>query len=89
MLAYAASNFVQPIKQVSIVGFDFPKEEMDELKKRGVELEGVEVVPDKKSFFWSGRYHMDMNTRDTLVTDLNVLLDFDPVLPESYREQSS
>jgi sugar/nucleoside kinase (ribokinase family) len=84
-VAYAASNFVQPIKQVSIVGFDFPKEEMDELKKRGVELEGVEVVPDKKSFFWSGRYHMDMNTRDTLVTDLNVLLDFDPVLPESYQ----
>ncbi len=84
-VAYAASNFVQPIKQVSIVGYDFPKEEMDELKKRGVELEGVEVVPDKKSFFWSGRYHMDMNTRDTLVTDLNVLLDFDPVLPESYQ----
>lgn len=84
-VAYAASNFVQPIKQVSIVGFDFPKEEMDELKKRGVELDGVEVVPDKKSFFWSGRYHMDMNTRDTLVTDLNVLLDFDPVLPESYQ----
>ncbi|AXY76918.1 sugar kinase [Paraflavitalea soli] len=84
-VAYAASNFVQPIKQVSIVGFDFPKEEMDELTKRGVELDGVEVVADKKSFFWSGRYHMDMNTRDTLVTDLNVLLDFDPVLPESYQ----
>lgn len=84
-VAYAASKFVQPIKQVSIVGFDFPKEEMDELSSRGVELEGVEVVPDKKSFFWSGRYHMDMNTRDTLVTDLNVLLDFNPVLPESYQ----
>ncbi|MDF2186872.1 PfkB family carbohydrate kinase [Paraflavitalea sp. CAU 1676] len=84
-VAYAASKFVQPIKQVSIVGFDFPKEEMDELRKRGVELEGVEVVPDKKSFFWSGRYHMDMNTRDTLVTDLNVLLDFNPQLPESYQ----
>lgn len=85
-VSYAASNFVQPIKQVSIVGFDFPKEEMDELRKRGVELDGVEVVPDKKSFFWSGRYHMDMNTRDTLVTDLNVLLDFNPVLPASYQE---
>lgn len=84
-VAYAASNFVQPIKQVSIVGFDFPKEEMDALKKRGVELDGVEVVPDKKSFFWSGRYHMDMNSRDTLVTDLNVLLDFNPELPESYQ----
>lgn len=85
-VAYAASNFVQPIQQVSIVGFDFPKEEMDSLAQRGVQLDGVVVVPDKKSFFWSGRYHMDMNTRDTLVTDLNVLADFDPVLPESYRD---
>lgn len=84
-VAYAASKFVKPIKQVSIVGFDFPKEEMDELRQRGVELDGVEVVPDKKSFFWSGRYHMDMNSRDTLVTDLNVLLDFNPQLPESYQ----
>ena len=83
--AYAAANFVQPIQQVSIVGFDFPKEEMDELTRRGVQLDGVEVVPDKKSFFWSGRYHMDMNSRDTLVTDLNVLADFNPVLPDSYK----
>jgi sugar/nucleoside kinase (ribokinase family) len=84
-VALAASNFIKPIQQISIVGFDFPKEEMDELKQRGVELEGVKVVPDKKSFFWSGRYHLDMNSRDTLVTDLNVLLDFDPVVPESYQ----
>jgi sugar/nucleoside kinase (ribokinase family) len=84
-VAYAASNFIQPIQQISIVGFDFPKEEMQELQGRGVELEGVKVVPDKKSFFWSGKYHMDMNSRDTLVTDLNVLLDFDPVVPESYQ----
>lgn len=84
-VAYAASNFVQPVQQISIVGFDFPKEEMDELRKRGVQLEGVKVVPDKKSFFWSGRYHLDMNSRDTLVTDLNVLLDFDPVVPESFQ----
>lgn len=84
-VAYAASNFVQPIKQVSIVGYDFPQEEMDELKSRGVQLEGVEIVADKKSFFWSGRYHMDMNTRDTLVTDLNVLLDFNPQIPASYQ----
>ncbi|HUB60877.1 MAG TPA: PfkB family carbohydrate kinase [Puia sp.] len=83
--AYAASNFVRPINQVSIVGHDFEQKEMDELAKRGVNLEGVEVVKDKKSFFWSGRYHLDMNTRDTLVTDLNVLLDFNPVIPESYQ----
>src|SRR4030095_4535490 len=84
-IAYAASNFVQPIQQISIVGFDFPKKERQELQKRGVQLEGVKVVPDKKSFFWSGRYHMDMNSRDTLVTDLNVLADFDPKVPDSYQ----
>lgn len=84
-VAYAAANFVQPIQQVSIVGYDFPKEEMEELKRRGVQLEGVEIVPGKKSFFWSGRYHEDMNSRDTLVTDLNVLADFNPQIPESYQ----
>lgn len=84
-VAYAASNFGVPVQQVSIVGYDFPKEEMEELQKRGVQTEGVEVVPDKKSFFWSGKYHIDMNTRDTLVTDLNVLADFDPKIPDSYQ----
>ncbi len=84
-VAYAASHLVKPILQISIVGEDFPKEEMEELKKRGVQLDGVEIVAGKKSFFWSGKYHLDMNTRDTLVTDLNVLADFDPVVPESYQ----
>ena len=84
-VAYAASNFVTPIQQISIVGYDFPQSEMDEMKKRGVSLEGVEIVKDKKSFFWSGKYHLDMNSRDTLVTDLNVLADFNPVVPDSYQ----
>jgi len=84
-VAYAAANFIQPIQQVSIVGNDFPQEEMDELTRRGVELDGVEIVKDKKSFFWSGKYHLDMNTRDTLVTDLNVLEDFNPVVPDTYQ----
>lgn len=84
-VAYTASNFIKPIQQVSIIGEDFPKEELDELTKRGVDLSGVENIKGKKSFFWSGKYHMDMNTRDTLVTDLNVLADFDPVIPESYQ----
>jgi sugar/nucleoside kinase (ribokinase family) len=84
-VAYAASHFVKPVQQISIVGFDFPNEEMEEMKKRGVQLEGVEIVPDKKSFFWSGRYHEDMNSRDTLITDLNVLADFDPKVPDSYQ----
>ena len=84
-VAYAAINFVKPVQQISIVGYDFPKEEMEELRKRGVHLDGVEIVPDKKSFFWSGRYHEDMNSRDTLVTDLNVLADFNPKVPDSYQ----
>ena len=83
-VAYAACNFIQPIHQISIIGYDFPEEEIAELKTRGVAMDGVEVIKDKKSFFWSGRYHEDMNTRDTFVTDLNVLADFDPKLPESY-----
>jgi sugar/nucleoside kinase (ribokinase family) len=84
-VALAASNFITPIQQISIVGYDFPQEEMDELKKRGVELDGVEIVADKKSFFWSGKYHLDMNSRDTLITDLNVLADFNPTVPDSYQ----
>ena len=84
-VAYAAGNFVTPIQQISIVGNDFPQEEMDELKSRGIELDGVEIVKDKKSFFWSGKYHLDMNSRDTLITDLNVLEDFNPIVPDSYQ----
>lgn len=84
-VAYAASYFVQPVQQVSIVGYDFAEDEMNEMKRRGIQLEGVEIVPDKKSFFWSGKYHMDMNSRDTLVTDLNVLMDFNPAIPDSYQ----
>ncbi|MFZ1528220.1 MAG: PfkB family carbohydrate kinase [Ferruginibacter sp.] len=84
-VAYAASNFVTPVQQISIVGYDFPLEEMESLQSRGVQTEGVEVVTNKKSFFWSGKYHIDMNTRDTLVTDLNVLEDFNPIVPDSYQ----
>ena len=84
-VAYAASKFVQSVQQISIVGYDFPKQELEDLKALGVHTEGVEIVPDKKSFFWSGKYHLDMNSRDTLVTDLNVLEDFNPKVPESYQ----
>ncbi len=84
-IAYAASYFTQPVQLVSVVGYDFEQAEMDEMKKRGVQLEGVEIVKDEKSFFWSGKYHLDMNSRDTLITDLNVLANFKPVVPESYQ----
>jgi sugar/nucleoside kinase (ribokinase family) len=85
-IALSASNFITPIKQISIVGGDFPQAELDFLASRGVKLEGVEVKKDQKSFFWSGKYHLDMNERDTLDTQLNVLADFKPVVPESYQD---
>jgi sugar/nucleoside kinase (ribokinase family) len=84
--AYSAAYSYHPIKQISIVGGDFPQEELDELSKRGVSCEGVEVVKEGKSFFWSGKYHMDMNTRDSLITELNVLEQFNPQVPDSYQD---
>jgi sugar/nucleoside kinase (ribokinase family) len=84
-IAWSASNFTRPIQQISIVGGDFPREELSVLEARGVQMEGVQVKKDKKSFFWHGRYHLDMNTRDTLETQLNVLGDFEPVVPPGYQ----
>jgi len=84
-IAWSASNFARPIYQVSVVGGDFPQEELDALAARGVQLEGVQIKKDERTFFWSGRYHMDMNTRDTLDTQLNVLGTFNPVIPDSYQ----
>jgi sugar/nucleoside kinase (ribokinase family) len=84
-IAWCASNFT-PVKQISVVGGDFPQAELDALTARNVNLEGVQIKKDEKTFFWSGRYHMDMNSRDTLVTELNVLADFKPVVPESYQD---
>ena len=84
-IAWAASNFVKPINQVSVIGEDFPQTELDALTVKGVALDGVQVKKGEKSFYWSGKYHMDMNTRDSLATELNVLADFQPVIPESYQ----
>lgn len=85
-IAWSASNFTQPIKQLSVVGGDFPKDELQMLEARGVVTEGVQIKENEKSFFWSGKYHLDMNTRDTLDTQLNVLADFDPIVPDSYQD---
>lgn len=87
-VSYAASYFTDEIKLVSIVGGDFPEVEMDNLRSLGVDLEGLEIKQNGKTFFWEGRYHLNMISRDTLVTDLNVLDDFNPVLPESYKMAS-
>lgn len=83
-ISLAASFFLDEMGLVSVVGGDFPQATMDDLRRRGVDLDGLQVLKDKESFFWSGRYHFDMNTRDTLETRLNVLLDLDPVLPKAY-----
>lgn len=85
-IAWSASNFTSPIKQVSVVGGDFPKDEMKVLEDRGVSMDGVQIKENEKSFFWAGKYHMDMNTRDTLETQLNVLADFNPTIPDSYQD---
>lgn len=83
-ISWAASYWCSEINLVSIVGDDFPEEEIKSLNQRGVSTEGLVRVKGQKSFYWAGKYHPDMNMRDTLVTDLNVLADFNPVLPKSY-----
>ncbi|MBK8673372.1 MAG: sugar kinase [Bacteroidetes bacterium] len=85
-ICHAASRFMHDMKLVSVIGSDYDQNELNWLKNAGVDLAGVEVKEGKKSFFWSGRYHLDMNSRDTLETQLNVLEEFDPILPESYKD---
>ncbi|HJW30706.1 MAG TPA: PfkB family carbohydrate kinase [Saprospiraceae bacterium] len=85
-IAWAASYFTRDIRMVSVVGEDFPKEELEKLEQIGVDTSGIQIIKGGKSFFWAGRYHHNLNARDTLVTDLNVLADFDPVLPAAYRQ---
>jgi sugar/nucleoside kinase (ribokinase family) len=85
-IALAASNYLQSSKLISVIGDDFPQETLNEMKSRGIDLEGLQVKAGEKSFFWAGRYHYDMNSRDTLETQLNVLADFKPVVPESYKD---
>lgn len=82
----SASYFTKNIKLVSVVGDDFPTEMIEQFRKSGMSTEGLQIKKGQKTFFWSGKYHIDMNTRDTLDTQLNVLLDFDPVIPESYQD---
>lgn len=85
-ISLAASYFVNPVQVVSVVGDDFPTAVLDDLKTRGIDLDGLQVKAGEKSFFWAGKYHKDLNTRDTLDTQLNVLANFEPVLPASYRK---
>ncbi len=82
----AASYFYEKTKIVAVVGDDFHKEDIEDLKKHGVDVEGLQIKAGEKSFFWAGKYHNDMNSRDTLTTELNVLADFDPIIPASYQD---
>ena len=84
-IAIAASFYDNDQNIVSVVGEDFPQEMLDQLKARKVDLQGLQIKEGEKTFFWSGRYHNDMNSRDTLVTELNVLEHFDPIIPASYQ----
>lgn len=84
-IGLAASHLTSQISIVSVVGGDFPKEYLDIFRQKNIDTRGLKVVDAGKTFFWAGRYHLDMNSRDTLTTDLNVLADFDPVVPEHAR----
>jgi sugar/nucleoside kinase (ribokinase family) len=84
-ITLAASYFTKQNNLVAVVGGDFPKEMIDLLGDHGVNTKGLEIVQDGKTFFWSGKYHEDMNTRDTLITELNVMEHFDPIIPDSYQ----
>lgn len=85
-IAWSASYFTKPVNIVSVIGDDFDMNELDALQERGVNYQGIEIRKGEKSFFWSGKYHLDMNSRDTLITDLNVLASFNPIVPESYKD---
>ncbi len=85
-ISWAASYFHKDIRLVAVVGDDFPQFELDAMRSQGINLDGLQIKEGEKSFFWAGKYHENMNGRDTLATELNVLADFDPVLPDSYKD---
>jgi sugar/nucleoside kinase (ribokinase family) len=85
-ITIAASHFLNDIRLVSVIGDDYPQDMLDYFKSRDIDIAGLQVKAGEKSFFWAGRYHDNMNSRDTLDTQLNVLADFDPVLPDSFKD---
>lgn len=84
-IALSASNFCKPIHLVSVVGADFPHSAIEMLHHRDINTDGLQIKKNEKTFFWSGKYHYDMNTRDTLDTQLNVLESFNPIVPKNYQ----
>ncbi|MEQ9441037.1 MAG: PfkB family carbohydrate kinase [Cyclobacteriaceae bacterium] len=84
-ISLAASYFTQSVNLVGVVGEDFLQSDIQSFQQHGINTEGLQIKEGEKSFFWSGRYHNDLNSRDTLVTELNVLGDFDPIIPDAYQ----
>lgn len=87
-ISMSASYFAAPVRVVAVVGGDFPKEYLRLLEDRAIDLDGLKVVDHGKTFRWGGRYHYDLNTRDSLYTELNAFEHFDPVIPEGYRKSA-
>ncbi|WP_028978655.1 PfkB family carbohydrate kinase [Sporocytophaga myxococcoides] len=85
-ISIASSYFTKNVNLIAVVGGDFPKSDIKMLQNHGINTQGLQIKESEKTFFWSGKYHNDMNSRDTLVTELNVLGDFDPIVPESYQD---
>ena len=84
-ISLASSMLSKKVGLVAVVGEDFDFNFVEDLKARGVDVEGLQVKKGEKSFFWHGKYHMDMNSRDTITTELNVLGDFDPIIPDHWK----
>ena len=85
-ISLAASYFTKKSNLVSVVGGDFPKKNIEMLQQHHVNTDGLQIIKDQKTFFWAGKYHNDMNTRDTITTELNVLESFNPIVPEAYQD---
>src|SRR5690606_31818342 len=84
--AIAASYLYNHVKIVSVVGEDFGEDNLNKIASRGIDISGLQIIKNQKSFFWAGKYYNDMNSRDTLSTELNVLENFDPIIPPSYQD---
>jgi sugar/nucleoside kinase (ribokinase family) len=87
-ISVAASYFTAPIRLVAIVGGDFPRSHMDFLEERGIDLDGLQIVREGKTFRWGGRYHYDLNMRDSMYTELNVFEKFNPVIPNGFKRSA-
>lgn len=85
-ISLAATYFSKKANLVGVVGGDFPKEAIETLQQHGINTDGLQIKENEKTFFWSGKYHADLNTRETLITELNVLEHFDPIIPDSYQD---